>query len=188
MQILAIRGSNLASLAGSFEVNFNTGVLADAGIFAITGPTGAGKSTLLDAISLALFDTIPRLESAPKTGQITQDEIGPQDPRAILRHGSGHGFAELDFIGRDGRSYRSRWAVRRARDRAEGKLQTSTLDLECLDTGERLGGKKTETKAEILRLVGLNAQQFGRAVVLAQESLKPSSRQMAMNGHNCSKS
>ena len=168
MQILAIRGSNLASLAGSFEVNFNTGVLADAGIFAITGPTGAGKSTLLDAISLALFDTIPRLESAPKTGQITQDEIGPQDPRAILRHGSSHGFAELDFVGRDGRSYRSRWAVRRARDRAEGKLQTSTLDLECLDTGERLGGKKTETKAEILRLVGLNAQQFGRAVVLAQ--------------------
>ncbi|GBR16118.1 AAA family ATPase [Gluconobacter frateurii] len=168
MQILAIRGSNLASLAGSFEVNFSTGVLADAGIFAITGPTGAGKSTLLDAISLALFDTIPRLESAPKTGQITQDDIGPQDPRAILRHGAGHGFAELDFMGRDGRSYRSRWTVRRARERADGKLQASTLDLECLDTGERLGGKKTETKAEILRLVGLNAQQFGRAVVLAQ--------------------
>ncbi|KXV33848.1 exonuclease SbcC [Gluconobacter thailandicus] len=168
MQILAIRGRNLASLAGSFEVSFSTGVLADAGIFAITGPTGAGKSTLLDAISLALFDTIPRLESAPKTGQITHDEIGPQDPRAILRHGAGHGFAELDFIGRDGRSYRSRWTVRRARERADGKLQASTLDLECLDTGERLGGKKTETKAEILRLVGLNAQQFGRAVVLAQ--------------------
>ena len=168
MQILAIRGNNLASLAGNFEVEFDTGPLADAGIFAITGPTGAGKSTLLDAISLALFDTIPRLESAPRTGQITKDEIGPQDTRAILRHGAGHGFAEVDFLGRDGQPYRSRWTVRRARERADGKLQASTIDLECLQTGRRMGGKKKETLSEILRLVGLNAQQFGRAVVLAQ--------------------
>ena len=58
MRILAIRGSNLASLAGDFDVDFANGPLGDAGIFAITGPTGAGKSTLLDAMSLALFDAI----------------------------------------------------------------------------------------------------------------------------------
>ena len=40
MKILAIRGSNIASLAGSFEVDFEKHPLAGAGLFAITGPTG----------------------------------------------------------------------------------------------------------------------------------------------------
>ena len=168
MRILAIRGSNLASLAGDFAVDFANGPLGDAGIFAITGPTGAGKSTLLDAMSLALFDAIPRLAGAPASGQLSDDEFSPRDPRAILRHGAGEGHAELDFVARDGRSYRSRWSVRRARGRADGRVQQASIDLECLDTGDRLGGRKRETLAEIERLIGLNAEQFGRAVVLAQ--------------------
>ena len=66
MRILAIRGRNLASLAGDFELDFRTGPLAEGGLFAITGPTGAGKSTLLDALCLALFDRTPRgLEPTP---------------------------------------------------------------------------------------------------------------------------
>ena len=168
MRILAIRGSNLASLAGDFAVDFANGPLGDAGIFAITGPTGAGKSTLRDAMSLALFDAIPRLAGAPASGQLSDDEFSPRDPRAILRHGAGEGHAELDFVARDGRSYRSRWSVRRARGRADGRVQQAGIDLECLDTGKRLGGRKRETLAEIERLIGLNAAQFGRAVVLAQ--------------------
>ena len=43
MRVLAIRGQNLTSLAGEFEVDFEAEPLASAGIFAITGPTGAGK-------------------------------------------------------------------------------------------------------------------------------------------------
>ena len=50
MRVLAIRGRNLASLNGDFEVDFEAEPLSDAGIFAITGPTGAGKSTMLDAM------------------------------------------------------------------------------------------------------------------------------------------
>ncbi len=49
MKILALRLENLASLAGPQTIDFESGALADAGLFAITGPTGAGKSTLLDA-------------------------------------------------------------------------------------------------------------------------------------------
>ena len=45
MKILAIRGKNLASLAGEFEVDFTVEPLKNAGIFAITGSTGSGKST-----------------------------------------------------------------------------------------------------------------------------------------------
>ena len=50
MRILAIRGKNLASLAGEFEIDFVSGPLAELRLFAITGPTGVGKSTILDAL------------------------------------------------------------------------------------------------------------------------------------------
>mgnify|MGYP004707972129 CR=1 FL=1 len=107
MRILSIHGKNLASLAGEFSLDFRDGPLANAGIFAITGPTGAGKSTLLDAMCLALFDSLPRLDSAPRSGESTQDGLSPSDPRGILRHGTGDGYAALEFVGRDGHSYRS---------------------------------------------------------------------------------
>ncbi len=76
MKILAIRGKNLASLAGEFEVDFTVEPLKSAGIFAITGSTGSGKSTLLDALCLALFvldsayDQSKRIESG--TGRCPQ--------------------------------------------------------------------------------------------------------------------
>ena len=50
MRILAIRGKNLASLAGEFVLDFQSEPLASAGLYAITGATGSGKSTLLDAL------------------------------------------------------------------------------------------------------------------------------------------
>ena len=75
MRILAIRGKNLASLRGDFEVALNKPPLEQAGLFAITGHTGAGKSTLLDAMCLALFDKIPRLTGAANVnvGRIDED-------------------------------------------------------------------------------------------------------------------
>ena len=42
---LAIRGRNLTSIEGAFELDFVDGPLGDAGIFAIAGPTGAGRGT-----------------------------------------------------------------------------------------------------------------------------------------------
>ncbi|HEX3477114.1 MAG TPA: AAA family ATPase [Kofleriaceae bacterium] len=54
MKILAIRGRNLASLAGEFEIDLAHGPLGSAGVFAIVGNTGAGKSTLLDALCVAV--------------------------------------------------------------------------------------------------------------------------------------
>ena len=64
MKILAIRGRNLASLEGDFDVDFTAEPLLSAGIFAISGPTGAGKSTILDAMCLALFARTPRTDQA----------------------------------------------------------------------------------------------------------------------------
>jgi exonuclease SbcC len=168
MRILSIHGKNLASLAGEFSLDFRQGPLADAGIFAITGPTGAGKSTLLDAMCLALFDSLPRLDDAPRSGESTQDGLSPSDPRGILRHGTGDGYAAIEFVGRDGHTYRSEWSVQRARKRPDGSLQLSKMALTCLDANPALPDKKKDIKEYILKQIGLNDQQFRRAVVLAQ--------------------
>ena len=61
MKILKIRFENIHSLKGRHDIDFENGWLADAGLFAITGPTGSGKSTLLDVITLALFNRIARV-------------------------------------------------------------------------------------------------------------------------------
>ena len=172
MKILAIRVKNLASLEGAFEIDFAKEPLKSAGIFAITGPTGAGKSTLLDAICLALFSKTPRQVDAKESGIELLDgnnnKISQGDIRAILRKGTSEGYAEVEFIGIDGHIYKSVWSVRRARNKADGSLQSDSVTLTNLDTNTVFPEKKTETLNEIVRLVGLNYEQFTRSVLLAQ--------------------
>ena len=93
MKIQVIRGRNLASLAGDFEVNLCGAQLSGEGLFAITGQTGSGKSTLLDAMCLALFGRTPRL-STRSSGPVGRDEedkkrqAGGSDPRTCLLYTS----------------------------------------------------------------------------------------------------
>jgi exonuclease SbcC len=173
VRVLAIRGKNIASLAGDFEVDFQREPLASAGLFAICGPTGSGKSTLLDALCLALYDNTPRLKRA--TGRavnlpdVRDETVSPQDPRNLLRRGASEGYAEVDFLGNDNVEYRSRWSVRRARGRADGRLQASDMSLARLVDGHPAAGSlKGEVLSEIERRLGLGFDQFSRAVLLAQ--------------------
>lgn len=171
MKILALRGANLASLADPFEVDFRTAPLAQAGLFAISGPTGSGKSTLLDALCLALYGDTPRLTRAGKAQapDVEKDTITFDDPRGILRRGAGSGFAEVEFVGADGVEYRARWTARRARSRSGGKLQPVEMSLVRLADGQDIGGSKlTEVKRACEEKVGLRFEQFTRAVLLAQ--------------------
>jgi exonuclease SbcC len=173
MKILALRGKNLASLSAEFCLDFCAEPLACAGLFGITGPTGSGKSTLLDALCLALYEKTPRLARAGTRGEVIPDvgenSVGPSDPRTILRRGANEGYAEVDFVGNDGISYRAHWSVRRARNKAEGKLQNSEVSLIRLSDEQVLSDqRKTETYKLIESLIGLNFEQFTRAVLLAQ--------------------
>jgi exonuclease SbcC len=174
MRILAIRGENLASLSDPFEVDFESEPIRSAGIFAITGPTGAGKTTLLDAICLALFDSLPRMDSAEggaSIGRVDGDssqQAKYDDVRGILRHGAGAGYAEVDFVGQDGRRYRSRWEVNRARSKSNGKLQSQKITLTDIESREIIGDKKTDTLQQIEKRIGLSFHQFRRSVLLAQ--------------------
>ena len=172
MKILAIRGCNLASLAGEFEIDLAAGALGGTGVFAIVGNTGAGKSTLLDALCVALFDRTPRLTNHSRVvvgrGEEDPGALGAQDVRTLLRRGAAHGWAEVDFEAGDGRRYRARWSVRRARGQIDGTLQSQQVTLTALDGGQRLGGTKTETLDEIHRRLGLTFDQFRRSALLAQ--------------------
>ncbi|KPG73135.1 AAA family ATPase [Pseudomonas libanensis] len=169
MKILAIRLKNLASLAGPFEIDFTAEPLASAGLFAITGPTGAGKSTLLDALCLALFGAVPRLGDTGQAKMPDADtDISIGDPRTLIRRGTGGGYAEVDFVGVSGRRYRARWEANRARDKASGKLQNSRQSLIDLDSEQLLTSQKTEYKTQLELALGLNFEQFTRAVLLAQ--------------------
>ncbi|OKZ09098.1 AAA family ATPase [Bacteroides nordii] len=171
MKILTIRLKNLASIEGTFEVDFTVEPLRSAGIFAISGPTGAGKSTILDALCLALYDKTPRFAASGESlflSDVGENQVNQSDVKNILRRGTGEGFAEVDFLGATGRRYRSRWSVRRARSKATGSLQPQSLQVTDLDKEEDLQGTKTELLAQLVSLVGLTYEQFTRTVLLAQ--------------------
>lgn len=178
MKILRIAGANLASLA-DFQIDFEAEPLRTAGVYAITGPTGAGKSTLLDAMCLALYGETPRISG--RGGAQVLDGYGKDGaPRLlaanqvgnVLRRGAGVGFAEVDFLGVDQERYRARWELRRAHSRPDGTLQAASSTLHRLTSNgmlaAALGGTVTETKQAIAAKVGLEFDQFRRAVLLAQ--------------------
>ena len=171
MKILAIRLKNLTSIEGAVEVDFAMEPLNSAGIFAISGATGAGKSTLLDALCLALYDKAPRFANSVESinlADVGDNQINQSDVRNLLRRGTTDGYAEVDFLGVDGHRYRSRWSVRRTRNKVSGSLQPQTMEVKELDTGKEFQGTKKELLAQLTELVGLTYEQFTRTVLLAQ--------------------
>ena len=171
MKILAIRLKNLTSIEGIVEVDFTAEPLHSAGIFAISGPTGAGKSTLLDALCLALYDKAPRFATSVESvnlADVGDNQINQSDVRNLLRRGTSDGYAEVDFLGIDGRRYRSRWSVRRTRNKISGSLQPQTMEVKELDTEKEFQGTKKELLIQLVELVGLTYEQFTRTVLLAQ--------------------
>ena len=174
MKILLIRGENLASLAEPFEIVLEHGILASAGLYAITGQTGAGKSTILDAMCLALFNQTPRFSGrgGALIGRADEEEgerLRDTDVRSILRRGAANGYAEVEFSGADGERYRSRWSVRRARNSARGRVQKQEMTLVRVRDGKVLSSNRiTETLPQISDALGLQFEQFRRSAMLAQ--------------------
>ncbi|MCX6850512.1 MAG: AAA family ATPase [Verrucomicrobia bacterium] len=153
MRLLAVRLQNLNSLSGTHEVRFDAVPLSAAGVFLITGPTGAGKSTLLDAMTLALYGR------AARYGNDRADEM-------MSRH-TAECLAEVDFE-TGGEKLRAIWRLRRARGKADGKLQPVERRLANATTGEILAEKAAEMDRIIEEKTGLDVHRFLRSVLLAQ--------------------
>ncbi|WP_336948902.1 AAA family ATPase [Acinetobacter junii] len=172
MKILSIRLKNLASLAGEHFIDFESEPLAHAGLIAIIGKTGAGKSTILDAMCLALFNQIPRLKGSDgKLIDVDGSELLTNSPLTVLRRGTGHGFAELCFVAQDQKHYLARWEIKRARENANGKLQSVQRSLKCLTDGVVVADKTKAVETHIQKITQLSFEQFTRAVLLAQSEV-----------------
>ncbi len=159
MKILSLRLQNLNSIRQEVELDFAGGELAQAGLFAITGPTGAGKSTILDAISLALYNSTARKQG-----------------HEIVSRGEREAYAEVEFE-IHGDIFRSRWSMRLTKDRTTGKLKkgTATMELSQLDSAGGEGelittGLKTASgvPTKVENLTGLDFKRFQQSMLLAQ--------------------
>lgn len=172
MRILSTSGQNIASLSDRFEIDFTASPLNGAGLFAITGETGAGKSSILDAMCLALYGDAPRLATGASSDEVPDpsgDAIKAKDTRAILRRGAVQGWAEVRFTASlDGQDYIARWQARRARDRADGKLQNVSRSLARAADQQALANQTTAVTEQIITLTGLTYEEFRRTVLLAQ--------------------
>ena len=152
MKILRVSFKNLNSLP-SGDVNLECGPLANAGIFAITGPTGAGKSTILDAITLALYGRAARYGTE-------------SNPENMMSRHTGECQAEVFFEVPRGR-FSARWELRRARKKSDGKVQSARRTVMNVD-GVTLAERVNDADRGIEDLTGLDYPRFLRSVLLAQ--------------------
>lgn len=152
MKIRKISLENLNSLVGEHELDLTAEPIASAGIFAITGPTGAGKSTLLDAITLALFGRAAR--------------YGGGVPADMMSRHQGRCRAEVEFEVK-GEVFRAEWILRKARDKADGKLQAVKAFVYD-ESGRALNQRAVDAKHKVEEICGLNYERFLRSVLLAQ--------------------
>jgi exonuclease SbcC len=156
MKIISLFIRNIQALKGEHKIDFASGPLSEAGLFAITGPTGAGKSTLLDAICLALYNEVPRF------GKISKSVI--QEKGAILAKNTMEATAEVVYETSKGQ-YRATWSIRHNRNQT---LEDYHMSIVHMEKNEILDLKKSQVPDKNAELIGLNFNQFLRAVVLSQ--------------------
>ncbi|WP_300011089.1 SMC family ATPase [Pseudonocardia sp.] len=121
------------------EVDFS-----ELSLFALIGDTGAGKSSIIEAMCFALYG------SSTWSGRDVVD---------LISDGAEQIRVELTFaVGGD------EWRVTRARRRRGGP---PTHKLESATTGAKVDGADLVTR-RVTELIGLNREQFLRAVVMPQ--------------------
>ena len=144
---------NVNSLYGENLIDFEDRAFSD-GIFLISGNTGAGKSSILDAICLALYGRTPRVKSISASTD------------SVMSDGQDEMCAELTFsIGDD--VYRASFNHKKT---SNAKLPFNPTEHFLVKNDQQLPIKNTEVEKKIIELIGLDADQFTRCVLLAQGS------------------
>jgi len=155
MKINSVRFKNINSLQGQWKIDFSQEPFIDNGLFAITGPTGAGKTTILDSICLALYQQTPRLGGINKNSN------------ELMTRGTADCLAEVEFEVR-GVGYRAFWSQRRSRNKVDGNLQDSVVELVRIDDGKILASQVKKMAALVEQITGLDFARFTKSMMLSQ--------------------
>ena len=147
----------------------------DADFFALVGPTGAGKSTVIDAMTFALYGSVPRWG---RKGMVSL-ALAPTVARATVKL-----VFEVD---------RQRYVVARELRRTGSQVSQRAASLERIIDPDGLAGKDDKTTpmardlagvtGAVERLLGLSYEDFIQCVVLPQGQFadflhaKPADRQ-----------
>src|ERR1700710_337612 len=158
MKILKIKIKNINCLRGEWEIDFQKAPLSHAGLFAITGPTGSGKSTILDAITLALFNKIPRFES----DIISKNFI--EKSGSIITRNETDSFVEVEYDCSRG-TFRSKWFIGINK---RGSLRETGMELIDVLTNKPILSEKKEVPKKNAELIGLTYDQFIKSILLSQ--------------------
>lgn len=136
-----LKFAGLRSYRRSTEISFD-----DLDLFAIIGDTGAGKSTIIEALCLALYGR----KTWSGGGNITD----------LIADGEDLWRVELTFDA-DGHTWRVTRARRRSKASPVDKLESTTNHAPMVD-----GAREVTKRVE--ELLGLECEQFTRAVVMPQ--------------------
>ena len=159
MKIHCVTMTGFGPFRDSETVDFDA--FADDGIFLITGRTGAGKTSILDAVTFALFGSVPRYSG--QAGQaVRSDYLSPEQPCCV----------QVEFSTGDRRFKVTRSpAWERPKQRGTGTTMVQVkAELDELKDGtwQRLQSKVGETNKQINDLIRMNSSQFQQVVLLAQ--------------------
>lgn len=152
MKILKLVFRNINSLAGDNEIDFTDPKYTNEGLFAITGKTGAGKSSILDAISLALYGKTPRVNITGSNN-------------AVMTRGEKDCYAEITFEVA-GETWIATWKQERTKS---GNLKPVTRQIADVNK-TIIADKIQDCDTEIVKIVGLDFEQFTKVILLAQGS------------------
>ncbi|CAB4364815.1 MAG: AAA family ATPase [Actinobacteria bacterium] len=158
MRPLYLEFQAFGSYPGKQVVDFEA--LGARGLFVVTGPTGTGKTTVFDAMVYALFGVLPGGRSADG------------DPRSHFADSTTETYARLDFEV-DGERYRVHRSPKQDRPRKTGQGLVSagpsaTIVKLVGGTDEVVETQASRCAKKCEELVGLDAKQFQRVVLLPQ--------------------
>lgn len=156
MKIKQLEFENINSLSGHWKIDFSDKIFDEFGrLFTISGPTGAGKTTILDAICLALYGKTPRQETINK------------GRNEVMTWGKTSCYSKVTFES-NGRTYVSGWEQSYTRNKKLGDYKRSLFRIEDDGSEKNLGGTRRDSYSEIVKIIGLDFEQFTQAVLLPQ--------------------